>query len=36
MVHMDVSSLTIDPIWVKADAEKLADAINKGGAAKGS
>ncbi len=36
MVHMDVSSLTIDPIWVKVDAEKLAEAINKRGAAKGS
>ena len=30
MVHMDVSSLSIDPIWVKADAEKLADVINTG------
>jgi preprotein translocase subunit SecD len=26
--HMDVSHLTIDPIWVKADAEKLANFIN--------
>jgi hypothetical protein len=26
--HMDVSSLELGPIWVKADADKLADFIN--------
>jgi hypothetical protein len=31
MDHMYVSSLTIEPIWVKADADKLADFINKQG-----
>lgn len=29
MEHMNTSSLTIEPIWVKADAQKLADVINK-------
>jgi hypothetical protein len=31
MDHMYVSSLTIEPIWVKADADRLADFINKQG-----
>lgn len=29
MEHMNTSSLTIEPIWVKADAQKLADVINR-------
>ena len=29
MTNMDVSSLEIQPIWVKSDADKLADFINK-------
>ncbi len=28
MDHMDVGMLTIGPIWIKADAQKLADFIN--------
>lgn len=28
MEHMDTSALSIEPIWVKADAQRLADYIN--------